>query len=75
MTTPQRWLVATTEYAGLTPYTGGIGRHYAALLPALVQLGVEVDLAVFTDAPATPRPTSRASGSSRIGSPAACRGS
>lgn len=52
--TPQRWLVATTEYAGLTPYTGGIGRHYAALLPALVQLGVEVDLVVFADAPATP---------------------
>jgi len=49
MTSPRRWLVATTEYAGLTPYTGGIGRHYAALAPALVQLGVEVDLAVFAD--------------------------
>ncbi len=47
---PQRWLVATTEYAGLTAYTGGIGRHYAALLPALVRQGVEVDLMVFSDA-------------------------
>ena len=46
----QRWLVATTEYAGLTAYTGGIGRHYAALLPALVRQGVEVDLMVFSDA-------------------------
>jgi glycogen(starch) synthase len=44
-----RWLVAVTEYAGLTSYTGGIGRHYAALLPALVRLGVEVDLVVFSD--------------------------
>lgn len=47
----QRWLVATTEYAGLTPYTGGIGRHYAALLPALARLGVTIDLLVFSDAP------------------------
>lgn len=46
----ERWLVATTEYAGLTAYTGGIGRHYAALLPALVRAGVEVDLVVFSDA-------------------------
>ncbi|HEX5730975.1 glycosyltransferase family 4 protein [Microbacterium sp.] len=46
----QRWLVATTEYAGLTAYTGGIGRHYAALLPALVRAGVDVDLMVFSDA-------------------------
>lgn len=47
----RRWLVATTEYAGLTGYTGGIGRHYAALLPALVHRGVEVDLAVLADGP------------------------
>ncbi|PZU41176.1 MAG: hypothetical protein DI573_01905 [Microbacterium sp.] len=46
----ERWLVATTEYAGLTSYTGGIGRHYAALLPALVRQGVEIDLVVFSDA-------------------------
>jgi hypothetical protein len=46
----ERWLVATTEYAGLTAYTGGIGRHYAALLPALVRHGVDVDLIVFSDA-------------------------
>jgi glycogen(starch) synthase len=45
----QRWLVATTEYAGLTDYTGGIGRHYAALLPALVRAGVDVDLVVCAD--------------------------
>jgi glycogen(starch) synthase len=43
----QRWLVATTEYAGATAYTGGIGRHYASLLPALVRLGVGVDLIVL----------------------------
>ncbi|MCG7285808.1 glycosyltransferase family 4 protein [Cellulomonas sp. ACRRI] len=42
-----RWLVATTEYAGLTPYTGGIGRHYASLLPALVRQGAAVDLLVL----------------------------
>ncbi|GAA4780931.1 glycosyltransferase family 4 protein [Microbacterium gilvum] len=47
----RRWLIATTEYAGLTPYTGGIGRHYAALAPALVDLGADVDLAVFADGP------------------------
>jgi len=46
----ERWLVATTEYAGLTAYTGGIGRHYAALLPALVRHGIDVDLIVFSDA-------------------------
>jgi len=52
----ERWLVATTEYAGMTSYTGGIGRHYAALLPALVRQGAEVDLAVFSDAPLLPDP-------------------
>jgi len=46
----ERWLVATTEYAGVTAYTGGIGRHYAALLPALVRRGIQVDLLVFSDA-------------------------
>ena len=40
--------MAVTEYAGLTEYTGGIGRHYAALLPALVHLGITVDLLVFS---------------------------
>jgi glycogen(starch) synthase len=44
----ERWLVAVTEYPGLTAYTGGIGRHYAALLPALVRLGITVDLLVFS---------------------------
>lgn len=52
MSPRRRWLVATTEYAGLTPYTGGIGTHYAALLPALVRQGVDVDLVVFSDGPA-----------------------
>jgi glycogen(starch) synthase len=47
----ERWLVAVTEYAGLTEYTGGIGRHYAALLPALVHLGITVDLVVFSPDP------------------------
>ncbi|GIG24047.1 glycosyltransferase family 4 protein [Cellulomonas denverensis] len=48
-----RWLVATTEYAGLTAYTGGIGTHYAALLPALVRSGAEVDLLVLSGEPVT----------------------
>ncbi|MGU3356841.1 glycosyltransferase family 4 protein [Microbacterium sp. M4A5_1d] len=43
-----RWLVASPEYAGVTAYTGGIGRHYAALLPALARQGVAVDLALET---------------------------
>lgn len=47
----ERWLVAATEYAGLTAYTGGIGRHYAALLPALAEQGAEVDLLLFADGP------------------------
>lgn len=46
----ERWLVGTTEYAGLTSYTGGIGRHYAALVPALARQGVVVDLVVFSGA-------------------------
>jgi glycogen(starch) synthase len=50
----ERWLVAATEYAGLTPYTGGIGRHYAALLPALAASGAEVDLVIAADAAALP---------------------
>ncbi|MFS0714035.1 glycosyltransferase family 4 protein [Microbacterium sp. 2P01SA-2] len=45
-----RWLIATPEYAGVTSYTGGIGRHYAALLPALARQGIAVDLALETDA-------------------------
>ena len=55
----QRWLVATTEYAGLTAYTGGIGSHYAALLPAIVASGVAVDLVVFAAGPLTPDPDLR----------------
>jgi glycosyltransferase involved in cell wall biosynthesis len=51
-----RWLVAVTEYAGLTGYTGGIGRHYASLLPALVRHGAEVDLLVLADGPVRPDP-------------------
>ncbi|WP_411700836.1 glycosyltransferase family 4 protein [Conyzicola sp.] len=47
----RRWLVATTEYAGLTAYTGGIGSHYAALLPAIVESGTAVDLMVFSTGP------------------------
>lgn len=53
----ERWLVATTEYAGVTAYTGGIGRHYAALLPALAARGAEIDLVVFADGPAEARAT------------------
>lgn len=43
----RRWLVGLTEYAGVTRYTGGIGTHYASLLPALVRAGIEIDLALF----------------------------
>ena len=49
-----RWLVAATEYAGLTEYTGGIGSHYASLLPALVRHGAEVDLLLLADGPVRP---------------------
>ncbi|TFV99812.1 glycosyltransferase family 1 protein [Leifsonia flava] len=45
----ERWLVPVTEYAGVTAYTGGIGRHYAALVPALARRGIDVDLLVFSD--------------------------
>ncbi|MEL4317554.1 glycosyltransferase family 4 protein [Leifsonia sp. YIM 134122] len=38
-----------TEYAGVTAYTGGIGRHYAALVPALARRGIDVDVLVFSD--------------------------
>jgi glycogen(starch) synthase len=50
----KRWLVAATEYAGLTAYTGGIGSHYASLLPAIVASGIAVDLVVFAAGPLTP---------------------
>lgn len=43
-----RWLVGVTEYAGVTDYTGGIGRHYASLLPALVRQGQQVDLMILS---------------------------
>lgn len=59
MRAPEHWLVATTEYAGLTSYTGGIGRHYAALLPALVAHGARVDLAVFSGEDPVPAPDLR----------------
>jgi glycosyltransferase involved in cell wall biosynthesis len=53
---PERWLVGTTEYAGLTAYTGGIGTHFSALLPAVVRRGVRVDLVVFSDSAPLPCP-------------------
>jgi glycogen(starch) synthase len=43
------WLVGLTEYAGLTDYTGGIGTHFSALLPALVRMGIDVELVLFTE--------------------------
>lgn len=58
-----RWLVATTEYAGLTAYTGGIGTHYAGLAPALVAAGAEVDLLVV---PPSPLLRDRADGGVRL---------
>lgn len=44
----ERWLVGLSEYAGLTRYTGGIGTHFASLLPAIAELGIEVDLVMFS---------------------------
>lgn len=49
MTGRERWLVAATELAGVTAYTGGIGSHYGALLPALQRSGADVDLVLFSD--------------------------
>jgi len=51
LTGTERWLVAVTEYAGLSSYTGGIGSHFAALLPAIVASGRAVDLVLFSDGP------------------------
>ncbi|GGF41326.1 glycosyltransferase family 4 protein [Subtercola lobariae] len=50
----RRWLVGLTEYAGVTDYTGGIGTHFAALLPALARRGIAVDLVLFVDTPTVP---------------------
>jgi glycogen(starch) synthase len=47
----ERWLVAVTEYAGMTSYAGGIGSHFAALLPALVASGRSIELVLFSDGP------------------------
>lgn len=33
----------------MTTYTGGIGTHYASLLPAIVRLGIEVELVLFAE--------------------------
>lgn len=52
----ERWLVGLTELAGLTDYTGGIGRHYSSLLPALVRDGVQIDVVLFFDGAATTPP-------------------
>jgi glycosyltransferase involved in cell wall biosynthesis len=41
-----RWLVPVSEYEGLTPDFAGIGRRYAALLPALVRAGADVEVVV-----------------------------
>jgi glycogen(starch) synthase len=35
----------------VTEYTGGIGRHYASLLPALVRAGQQVDLVILPSEP------------------------
>jgi glycogen(starch) synthase len=49
------WLVGLTEYAGVTEYTGGIGTHFASLLPALARIGIDIDLVLFTDEAIDPR--------------------
>jgi glycogen(starch) synthase len=52
----KRWLVALTELADVTAYSGGIGRTFAALLPALAERGIQVDVALLgRDDPATRR--------------------
>ena len=40
---PERWLVVTTELAGVSNYTGGVGRRYAALF---AELGASPDVEV-----------------------------
>jgi glycogen synthase len=39
--------IFTTEYAGVTPYTGGVGVHYAALAAELAHRGHEVQVIVL----------------------------
>lgn len=43
-----RWLVAVEELVGVTRSPGGIARQYAAILPRLGALGVDVEVLVVT---------------------------
>lgn len=47
-----RLAIVTSEYQGVTSYTGGIGGQYAGIAPALVSAGV--DVTVVTQAPTAP---------------------
>jgi glycogen(starch) synthase len=43
-----RWLVAVEELVGVTRQPGGVARQYAAILPRLAALGVDVDVLVVS---------------------------
>ena len=43
-----RWLVAVEELVGVTHHPGGVARQYAAILPRLSALGVDVEVLVVT---------------------------
>jgi glycogen synthase len=49
-----RWLVAVEELVGVTRHPGGVARQYAAILPRLAPLGVDVEVVVVTPRETTP---------------------
>lgn len=52
-----RWLVPLCEFPGITRDTGGIGTQFAALLPRLAELGVDVTLLILPDSQVVQNPT------------------
>ena len=51
-----QFVVCLTELAGVTSYTGGVGRRYAATLPELVRLGHKITVVLVADSPLLERP-------------------
>lgn len=49
-----RWLIPLVELAGVTRYTGGVGRRYAAVLPEIVAHGSAVTIVLYPDSPVLP---------------------
>lgn len=45
------FVVCLTELAGVTSYTGGVGRRYAATIPQLARLGHRVTVVLVADSP------------------------